>query len=293
MTAKDQEVAGPRKVGVVGAGVIGIGVAQALGQAALETVVVDVSENHLERARRNLRQQLRLARMLQPTAKIDIDAVIEAVSFTTSYDALAPMEAIIENTTEDWSVKTGVYLALDAVCQPSAFFAVNTSVFSIAKVARLTSRPDRVIGVHFMNPVPLKPTVEVIPSQATSSRTMERVLALLDRLGKRAIVVGDAPGFVSNRVMMLTIAEAIRVYEEGTAGAEEIDRVFVECFGHAMGPLATADLIGLDTILLSLEALEDAYADQKFRPPGLLRRMVAAGDLGRKSGQGFRRYIPS
>jgi 3-hydroxybutyryl-CoA dehydrogenase len=291
MTANDGWLTEPQKFGVVGAGVIGIGVAQVLAASALETVVVDVSEEHLERARRELRRQLRLARMLQPKAAIDIDAVFEAISFTTSYDALRPMNAVIENVTEKWPVKAGVYRKLDTICQSSAFFAVNTSVFSIARVAELTSRPDRVVGIHFMNPVPLKPTAEVIPGPATSDETMCRVQALLDRLGKRAIVVGDAPGFVSNRVMMLTIAEAIRVFEEGTAGVEEIDRVFVECFDHAMGPLATADLIGLDTILLSLEALEEAYEDQKFRPPELLRHMVAAGRLGCKTGQGFKRYF--
>lgn len=291
MTAHDSLQREPGKVGVVGAGVIGIGVAQVLAGSGLETVVVDVSDDRLEQARRNLRRQLRLAKMLQPAIRTDIDAVLDAISFTTSYEALAPMEAIIENVTEKWPVKASVYLALDTVCQPSAFFAVNTSVFRIARVAELTSRPDRVVGVHFMNPVPLKQTVEVIPSAATSGEVMERVLALLNRLGKQAVVVGDAPGFVSNRVMMLTIAEAVRVLEEGTAGVEEIDRVFTECFDHAMGPLATADLIGLDTILLSLEALEDAYADQKFRPPELLRSMVEAGHLGRKSGHGFKRYF--
>jgi 3-hydroxybutyryl-CoA dehydrogenase len=169
-------------------------------------------------------------------------------------------------------------------------FAANTSAIEIARIAAATGRPDRVLGMHFMNPVYAKPTVEMIRARATSESTLDRARTLLRQMGKDAIVVGDAPGFVSNRVLMLTINEAIRVVEEGIASSEDVDRLFRTCFGHKMGPLETADLIGLDTILYSIEVLHEEFADSKYRPCPLLRKMVRAGLHGRKSGKGFYDY---
>lgn len=168
--------------------------------------------------------------------------------------------------------------------------AANTSAISITRIGSATKRPDRVIGMHFMNPVPLKPVVEVIPGHHTSDDTMARAKAVLALLGKEGIVVGDMPGFVSNRVLMLTINEAVFLVQDQVSNPTDIDRLFKTCFGHAMGPLATADLIGLDTILQSLEVLCESFDDSKFRPCPLLKKMVHAGLLGRKSGQGFHDY---
>jgi 3-hydroxybutyryl-CoA dehydrogenase len=179
---------------------------------------------------------------------------------------------------------------LDRVCPPRAVFAANTSCISITRIGGWTGRADRVLGMHFMNPVPLKPVVETVRGHHTSQETLDTAAALLAGMGKEAIVVNDFPGFVSNRVLMLTINEAAWEVQDGVASPEDIDRIFVTCFGHKMGPLATGDLIGLDTIVLSLEVLLDSYGDPKFRPCPLLRKMVDAGLHGRKTERGFFDY---
>ena len=200
---------------------------------------------------------------------------------------------MIENATERWEVKREIYPRLDALCSDETIVAANTSAFPITRIASLSQRPDRIVGIHFMNPVPLKSTVELIPGYHTSNETLEQTQRLLQAMGKEWVLVGDAPGFVSNRVLMLTINEAAFLLNDGVSTAEDVDRVFKSCFGHPMGPLETADLIGLDTILYSIEVLQDAYADSKYRPCPLLKRMVAAGLLGRKSGEGFYEYPKS
>ena len=169
-------------------------------------------------------------------------------------------------------------------------FAANTSAIPITRIASLTRRPARVIGMHFMNPVPLKPVVEVIRGYYTADETVALAQGLLAGMGKEGVVVNDSPGFVSNRVLMLTINEAIFLLHEGVAAAEDVDKIFKGCFGHKMGPLETADLIGLDTILLSIEVLYESFNDSKYRPCPLLKKMVDAGLYGQKSGQGFYTY---
>jgi 3-hydroxybutyryl-CoA dehydrogenase len=280
-----------RKIGVVGAGVMGAGVGQSLAQTGHEAILVDISDDVLERARREIRQNLRFQGMLQKGAKKeDPAAVLARLSFTTDLAALADVDLVVENVPEKWEIKKEVYPRLDAVCPGRTIFCVDTSCFSITRVAALTRRPDRVIGVHFMNPVPLKPMVEVIRGYHTSEETIESTRAFLRQMGKDAIVVNDSPGFVSNRVLMLTVNEAVFVVQDGVAPAEQVDLLFKTCFGHKMGPLETADLIGLDTILYSLEVLYESYNDPKYRPSPLLRKMVDAGLLGRKSGKGFYDY---
>jgi 3-hydroxybutyryl-CoA dehydrogenase len=192
--------------------------------------------------------------------------------------------------TEKWEVKAAVYADLDRVCPPGCVFGVNTSAIPITRVASATARPAEVVGTHFMNPAPMKPTVEVIRGFHTSEETIERTRGLLASIKKDAIVVNDSPGFVTNRVMMLTVNEAVFCVQEGVAAPADVDRLFKECFGHRMGPLETADLIGLDTILYSLEVLYDHHNDPKFRPCPRLRTLVDAGLLGRKSGRGFYEY---
>ncbi|MGO9958821.1 MAG: 3-hydroxyacyl-CoA dehydrogenase family protein [Solirubrobacteraceae bacterium] len=276
-----------QRVGVIGAGVMGVGVAQSLAQYGHEVILVDVADAILARAHEQIRDGARMARLLGSGAP-PLD--IRRVHPTTSYDDLAAADFVIENITEKRDLKEEVYARLDAVCHPEAVFAANTSAISVTRLGSLTSRPERVLGMHFMNPVPLKRTVEVIRGWHTSADTLDRALGLLASVDKDGVVVSDAPGFVSNRVLMLTINEAVYLVQDRVADAEDVDRIFTSCFEHKMGPLATADLIGLDTILYSIEVLYESFNDSKYRPCPLLKRMVDAGLHGRKSGQGFYSY---
>jgi 3-hydroxybutyryl-CoA dehydrogenase len=278
-------------VGVVGAGVIGTGVAQSLAQAEHEVVLLDLSDAVLERACTEIERGIRLQRMLHPgAATADPGAVLARIHRTTAYEPLEQATFVIENVVESWPVKEGVWRQLDRSCQPGCVLAANTSCISISRLASVTGRAPRVLGMHFMNPVPLKPVVEMIRGRDTSDETIATAKELLRTMGKEAVVVADVPGFVSNRVLMLTVNEAVYVLQDEVATAGEIDRIFKECIGHKMGPLETADLIGLDTVLLSLEVLRDSFDDDKYQPCPLLRDMVAAGQHGRKSGQGFYTY---
>lgn len=280
-------------IGVCGAGVMGSGVAQDLAQHGMRVVLVDVSEEALERARGAIRQNLRLHGLLGDRAagpRPSTAEVLSRIHLTTDQEAFAEVDYLVENVVEKWEVKSRLYPRLDAICRPECVFAANTSCISITRLGGCTGRPDRVLGMHFMNPVPLKPVVEVIRGFHTSDETLERSHRFLAQMGKEGIVVEDLPGFVTNRVLMLTINEASWLVQDRVAPAEDIDRLFTTCFGHKMGPLATGDLIGLDTILDSLLVLLESYGDDKFRPCPLLRKMVDAGLLGRKSGRGFFDY---
>lgn len=278
-------------VGVVGAGVMGTGVALALAQVGRRVVLVDTHEGALERSREEMKTGLRMKRLFSKGASEEVAGdPLERIVWTTEYEALRDAGFVIENVTEKWEVKEPVYRRLDALCPEDCVFGANTSCVSITRLGSVTRRPQRVVGMHFMNPVLLKGTIEVIRGHHTSEDTLERAKALLRSLGKDCIVVEDFPGFVSNRVLMLTINEAIWVVFDGVAPAEDVDRLFKACFGHKMGPLETADLIGLDTILDSLQVLYESYRDTKFRPCPLLSKMVDAGLLGRKSGRGFYPY---
>ena len=283
----------PRRVGVVGAGVIGSGVAQALAQTEHEVIVVDVASDALAHAEAGIRRDVRFHHLVAGTnQQLDVDRVLERMTFTRDYEHLASAEFVIENVTESWAVKRSVYARLAKTCSVDTPLAANTSAIPISKIASVTPGSERVLGMHFMNPVPLKPAVEVIRGRDTSDRALSLGLALLRNMGKDAIVVGDSPGFVSNRVLMLAVNEAAFLVQEGVASAESVDDVFKRCFGHPMGPLETADLIGLDTVLRSIEVLHEELADQKYRPCPLLRSLVEAGALGRKSGSGFHEYGP-
>jgi 3-hydroxybutyryl-CoA dehydrogenase len=277
-------------IGVVGAGVMGRGIAQILAQHDFDVVLIDLTTELLDEARRSIGYALKSAALFDPGLRGRHEATLARIEATTDYERLAGADFVIENATEDWSVKETVYRELGRCCRPDCTFAANTSAILIARIASLVPEPARVIGMHFMNPVPQKPLVEVIRSAATSEATIAAACALLERIGKRAIIVGDSPGFVTNRVLMLTINEAIAVVEEGISNPHDVDAIFTGCFAHAMGPLATADLIGLDTILRSLEVLEASLEDPKFAARPLLRDMVASGRLGRKSGAGFFQY---
>jgi 3-hydroxybutyryl-CoA dehydrogenase len=278
-------------VGVVGAGVMGRGVAQSLAQTGHRVILVDVSDAILAQAKQEIKDNVRLqALFAREKPARGPDEVVAHITFSTDYDVLAKVDFAIENVTEKWEVKKPVYAQLNALCPKSSVLAINTSAIPITRLAALTTRPSSVIGMHFMNPVPLKPMVEVIRGYHTSDETLERAKGLVAQMGKECIVVNDSPGFVTNRVMMLTVNEAIFLLQEQVASVEEVDRLFKRCFGHKMGPLETADLIGLDTVLLSIEVLFEQFNDSKYRPCPLLRKMVDAGLYGRKSGKGFYRY---
>lgn len=280
-----------RTVGVIGAGVMGVGVAQNLAQAKCQVILVDLSDEILAQAKTKIMHNLRLQRMLDKTSFSEsVEQIMERITFATNYRLFTGVDFVIENVTEKWESKKDIYPQIDMLCPTHCVFAVNTSAISITRIASLTRRPDRVIGMHFMNPVPMKTMVETIRGYHTSEETIAIAKCLLEMMGKACIVVNDMPGFVSNRVLMLTVNEAVYLVQDQVATAEEVDTIFKSCFGHKMGPLETADLIGLDTILYSVEVLYESYNDSKYRPCPLLKKMVDAGLYGRKSGQGFYTY---
>jgi 3-hydroxybutyryl-CoA dehydrogenase len=271
---------------------MGTGVSQLFAESGHQVVLVDIGQPALDRARAEIVTGVRLAHLVRATgtAPMSADEVVGRIQFSTDVKQLRDVDYVVENITENWDAKRGLYAELDDICPPHVPFGVNTSAIPISRVGGATRRPDKVIGTHFMNPAPLKPTVEVIRGLHTSDETLRQTVDLLTSAGRRYIVVGDSAGFVTNRVLMLTVNEAIFLLYEGVASVTAIDRLFKECFGHAMGPLATADLIGLDTVLYSLEVLYEDFKDPKYRPCPLLRRMVDAGLHGRKTGRGFHSY---
>jgi 3-hydroxybutyryl-CoA dehydrogenase len=281
-----------KAVGVIGAGIMGRGVAQDLAATGHDVVLVDISEDILAQAQQQLRSGLRLQNMFKKRdeSPADTDTVMSRIEFSLDYGALSEVDFVIENVTEKWPVKQDVYAQIDTICSSDCIFAVNTSAIPITRIAALTTRPEQVIGTHFMNPVPMKKTVEVIRGYHTSDETLAKTQRLLEAMGKDYVVVNDSPGFVSNRVLMLTLNEAIFLVHEQVATAEEVDQIFKSCFGHQMGPCETADLIGLDTVLFSLEFLHDSFNNSKYNPCPLLRKMVDSGLKGRKNGKGFYTY---
>lgn len=278
-------------VGVIGAGVMGIGVSQNLAKTGHQVILLDVYEEILERAKQAIRKNIRFQGFFGKNAKTENpEDILQKIKFSTNYQFLETAEFIIENTTEKWEIKKEVYALIDNICPQESVFAANTSAISITRIAAVTKRADKVVGIHFMNPVPMKPMVEMIRGYHTSDATIATANKMLAQMGKESIIVNDAPGFVSNRVLMLTINEAIFLVQDQVASASEVDRIFKGCFGHKMGPLETADLIGLDTILFSIEVLYESFNDSKYRPSPLLKKMVDAGLHGQKSGQGFYTY---
>ncbi len=283
-----------KNVGVIGAGNIGLGVATDLVLHGINTVLVDISSVQLEKAKSEIIKNVRFAPLLLKNApKVTKEEALQRTTFTTEINDVKSCEFVVENVFEDWDVKEKVYKQLDEITSPEVCFGSNTSCISITKIGSVTNRPDKVVGIHFMNPVHLKPTVEVIRGYHTTDETLDTLNSLFKQINKSAIVVKDFPGFVSNRISHLFMNEAAFVYQDQLATANEIDSIFKKCFGHTMGPLETADLIGLDTVMHSLDVLYESFHDPKFRCCPLLRKMVYAGNVGRKSGKGFYDYPES
>jgi 3-hydroxybutyryl-CoA dehydrogenase len=280
-------------VAVLGGGTMGNGIAQVFAQAGHRVVLRDLSQDILDRARASIDKSLAKLAEKGKIAPADREATLGRLTTATDLGAVAGADLVVEAIVEKLEVKAEVFRELDRITRPEAILASNTSSISITKLGAVTKRPDRVIGMHFMNPVPLMVLVEVIRGQATSDGTTQTVMELAKALGKTPVEVNDYPGFVSNRVLMPMINEAIYCVYENVATPEAIDQVMKLGMNHPMGPLTLADFIGLDVCLAILEVLHDGLGDPKYRPCPLLKRMVDAGWLGRKSGRGFYNYTSS
>jgi 3-hydroxybutyryl-CoA dehydrogenase len=279
-----------KKIGVVGAGTMGNGIAQVFAQAGFDVRLVDAAAGALDRARATIEKSLgKLVDKGRLTAT-ERDHALSHLTTGVNIDALADVEYVVEAIFEDAQAKREIFARLDQLTRPDVILSSNTSSISITTLGAATNRPDKVLGMHFMNPVPLMALVELIRGQATSAQTMMTATELCIRLNKTAVEAADYPGFIANRVLMPMINEAVFALMEGVGTPEAIDTVMKLGMNHPMGPLTLADFIGLDVCLAILEVLHDGLGDPKYRPCPLLRRMVAAGHLGRKSGQGFYKY---
>jgi 3-hydroxybutyryl-CoA dehydrogenase len=276
--------------GVVGAGTMGNGIAQVAARAGFEVVLRDVADAFLSRGMKAIDKSLQRDVDKERLSADEKSAIVGRIKTATDLEALKDAFIVVEAVTEDFEVKAEVFRALDRITKPDAILASNTSSISITKLGAATKRPDKVIGMHFMNPVPVMKLVEVIRSAATSDKTYETVRALTEKLGKTPLDCQDYPGFISNRVLMPMINEAIFALYEGVATRESIDGIMKLGMNHPMGPLTLADFIGLDVCLAIMNVLHDGFGDSKYRPCPLLKRYVDAGWLGRKSGRGFYEY---
>ena len=278
------------RVAVIGAGTMGNGIAQVFAQGQHTVCLSDVDGAALERARAQIDRSLGKLAEKGKVSAADRTASLERIEFTRDLADVTASDLVVEAVVEKLEVKRELFAELDRITKPGTILASNTSSISITRLGAATRRPDKVIGMHFMNPVPLMALVEVIRGQATSDETTRTVMDLSRALGKTPVEVNDFPGFVSNRVLMPMINEAIFAVYEGVAKPEAIDEVMKLGMNHPMGPLTLADFIGLDVCLNILEVLHEGLGDPKYRPCPLLKRMVAAGWLGRKSGRGFYSY---
>jgi 3-hydroxybutyryl-CoA dehydrogenase len=277
-------------IAVIGAGQMGNGIAHVFAQASFPVTMIDVAQSALDRGRstieKNLDRQLKKGVIDQALR----DATLSNLTLATDVAAAAGASLIVEAATENIALKYKIFGDLDSIAQPDAILASNTSSISITEIAAKTTRPDKVVGMHFMNPVPVMKLVEIIRGLATSDETTAKVVSLASRLGKTPVEVSDYPGFVANRILMPMINEAVYCVMEGVGTPEAIDTVMHLGMNHPMGPLTLADFIGLDTCVAILEVMHRGLGDPKYRPCPLLRKYVAAGWLGRKSGRGFYTY---
>lgn len=279
-----------KTIGVVGAGTMGSGIAQVLAQKGFGVVMQDISQQALERGLAAIDRQLTRSVSKGRMTETERQEVLDRIRTTVSVSEFSDCELVIEAASENMDIKKEIFKQLDQACRPTTILATNTSSLSISEIAQVTSRPDKVIGMHFFNPVPVMKLVEVIRGLATGADTVAAVMKLAEELGKEPVEVREAPGFVVNRLLIPMINEAVGVLADGVASAEDIDKAMKLGANHPIGPLALADLIGLDVCLAIMEVLHSEFGDDKYRPHPLLRKMVRGGLLGRKSGRGFYCY---
>ncbi len=279
-----------KTIGVVGAGTMGNGIVQVFAANGYAVTMLDISDAALERGLTSITSSLDRLIKSEKISGADKAQTLAHITTTTDLKALADVDLVVEAASEDFEIKAQLFRELDKLCKPETILASNTSSISLTKIAAQTNRPEKVIGMHFMNPVPLMKLVEVIRALQTDDQTCAVIAAISAKLGKTALMANDSPGFVSNRILMPMINEAIYTLYEGVAQPEAIDEIMKLGMNHPIGPLALADLIGLDVCLSVLRVLQEGLGDPKYRPCPLLVQMVDAGYLGRKSGKGFYEY---
>lgn len=286
----EQEQEATATVGVVGAGTMGSGIAQVAAQSGYNVVLIDTAEEMLDQGLARITADVDRLVEKERLSSENRDEILSRIEGTTSMERLEQCELVIEAVTEERDIKVDVFKQIAESVDPETIIASNTSSLSITELANCVPHPERVAGMHFFNPVPRLKLVEVVAGRATSEETIAVAIATAMQMGKTPVVVADSPGFVANRLMIPMINEAIFALNEGVASCEDIDQIMQLGAAHPMGPLALADLIGLDVCLSIMEALHHAFGDDKYRPAPLLRQMVSGGQLGRKSGSGFFQY---
>lgn len=279
-----------KKIGVLGTGTMGAGIIQVLAQNGYEVVLRARRESSVEKGIATVNKNLDKLVAKEKITAADKDAIMGRIHGSTDISIVADADLIIEAATEDMESKKALFAELDQLCKPETIIATNTSSLSITEIAAATGRADKIIGMHFFNPVPMMKLVEIIKGLATSNATRDTILELTKNLGKTPVEVEEAPGFVVNRILIPMINEGIGILADGVAKAEDIDQAMMLGANHPMGPLALGDLVGLDVCLAIMEVLHSEYGDDKYRPHPLLKKMVRAGKLGRKSGEGFYKY---
>ena len=277
-------------IGIIGVGTMGNGIAHVSALSGFNTFILDLNEDFLKRGLETIKGNLQRQVKKEKISQSEMDSALGKIKSITNYDDLSVCDVIIEAATENKSVKEKIFTSMDSVCKTDAILATNTSSISITAIAEVTSRPEKVIGMHFMNPVPIMKLVEVVRGKTTDDDTTNKVLEISKEMGKRPVECNDSPGFVTNRILMPMINEAVYCLMEGVGSKEAIDEIMQLGIAHPMGPLSLADLIGLDVCQYILQVLYRDLVDDKYAPCPLLKKMVHAGHLGRKTGQGFYQY---
>jgi 3-hydroxybutyryl-CoA dehydrogenase len=279
-----------KRIAVIGAGQMGNGITQVAASAGYEVLMVDIKQDFVDRGMATIQKSLSKLVLKERMSQSDADETLARITTTTNRNDCADVDLVVEAVPEILDLKTSIFSELDEICKPECILASNTSSISISTIADATNRPDKVIGMHFMNPVPIMKLVEIINGDQTSEATNFAVVEAAEKMGKTALSCNDSPGFVSNRILCPMLNEAILTLQEGVAEPAAIDGIMKLGMNHPIGPLALSDLIGLDTVLHIMNVLHEGLNDDKYAPADLLKTMVAEGKLGRKSGEGFYKY---